>query len=439
MPQLVFLTFLLGLTTGKATVSLQADASIASIRLELGGRAAATMNRAPWTAEVDFGPELIPQRLVAIGYDADGKEVARTSQDVNLPRGAAEVEILVKNEDGRPARAELVTRSRKHIEPSQGKLSLDEVPLPLGADFSANLPKVDWSHPHVLSAEMTFRDGEVARGETVLAGGLGQNVSSDLTPVLVTKKGRNDVPSLEGCFVLDGAPVRASVVEQTNPLVIFVKDPAPELPPLRGSGTAMWWLSTLEREYRLDPDTSARILWATPERYAAHGEPTYSLFSPTIDFSSTQFGVAWLLTRTLKPSPDGPRQFADAVGVAGLAAYQSGRRRAVILLLDEETPDLSLNSPATISRYLERLGVPLFVWSIGKTRPRGWGSVVDITSRYNLTTAVDAVKSALSKQSIVWVAADPLASLRIEGNDRCGLKPLATQLTKPDGNRRPAS
>lgn len=438
MPQLVFLTFFLGLTTGKAPVSLQADSSIASIRLELGGRAVATMTHAPWSTEIDFGTELTPQRLVAIGYDGKGREIARTSQDVNLPRGSAEVEILIKSDKGRPARAELVTRSRKHAEPAEAQISLDGDRLSVGADFSARIPDVDWTHPHVLSAEMTFRDGEVARTETIVAGGLGQTVSSDLTPVLVTKERRKSEPrDLDGCFVLDGAPVRANALEQTNPLVIIVKNPATELTPANRIPGA-WWFSPLEREYRFDPDTNARILWATPQLYTARDEPTYSLFPPTIDFSSTRFGVAWLLTRALKPPPDGPLRFADAVGVAGLAAFQSGRRRAVVLLL-EETPDLSLKSPAVVRRYLERLGVPLFVWSIGKLPSRGWGDVVDISSRYDLTSAVDAVKDALSRQRIVWVASDPLAALRIEGNDRCGLKPAANPSTKPDENRRPAS
>ena len=52
---------------------------------------------------------------------------------------------------------------------------------------------------------------------------------------------------------------------------------------------------------------------------------------------------------------------------------------------------------------------------------------------------LDAVKDALSKQRIVWVATDPLASLRVQANDRCGLKPAAVPVTKPDENRRPAS
>lgn len=424
MPQLVFLTLFLGLTSGKATVSLQADASIATIRLEIDGRVVATMNHAPWSAEVDFGPELVPQRLIAVGFDAAGKEIARASQDVNLPRNSAEVQIMVKSEKGHPSRAVLVAGSRKHTEPAEAQLSLDGNRLPIGADFSAALPATDWSRPHVLTAEMTFRDGETARGETIVTSGVGQTVTSDLTPLLVTKSRRGDPKSLAGCFAIDGADIRVSSLEQGNPLVILVKNPGSKSP----------WRFPSDREYPLDPDTSARILWVTPQQYAAKDEPAYSLFAPTTDFSATRFGVGWLLTRSLKPVPDGPRRFADAVGVAGLAAYQSGRRRAVVLLLDN-TADLSLNSPAVIQRYLARLGVPLFVWSVGKLSLRGWGNVVDITSRASLATAVDAVKDALSKQSVVWVAADPLATLRIQGNDRCGLKPL----TKPDESRRPAS
>jgi hypothetical protein len=428
MPQLVFLTLFLGLSSGKATVSLQADASIATIRLELDSRVVATIDHAPWSADVDFGPELMPQRLAAVGFDARGKEIARASQDVNLPRDVAEVEILVKSEKGHPSRAALIASSRKHAEPAEAQLSLDGNRLPLGTDFSAPLPATDWSRPHVLTAGMTFRDGETARGETIVSGGIGQTVTSDLTPVLVTRSRRGDPKSLDGCFTIDGAEIRGNSLEQGNPLVIIVKNPGSKSP----------WRFPSDREYPLDPDTSSRILWVIPQQYTAKDEPTYSLFAPTSDFSATRFGVGWLLTRSLKPVPDGPRQFADAVGVAGLAAYQSGRRRAVVLLLDN-TSDLSLHSPAVIQRYLARLGVPLFVWSIGKLSPRGWGNVVDITSRASLATAVDAVKDALKAQSVVWVAADPLATLRIQGNDRCGLKPLAAPVTKPDENRRPAS
>jgi hypothetical protein len=437
MPQLVFLTFLLGLTTGQATVSLQADPAIASIRLELDGHAAATIDDAPWTASVDFGSELIPQRLIAIGYDASGHEIARTSQDVNLPRAAAEVEILVKNEGGRPARAELVARNRKHSKPASAKLTLDGDTVPIGSDFVAKLPSVEWQQPHVLSAELQFEDGEIARREIAVSGGLGQTVSSDLTPVLVTNLRRSEPDKLDGCFSVDGAPLRVNALERSNALVIVVKDPSGNLlPTARTPGG--WSPGPLQRELELDPDTSQRILWATPQQFAAHDEPTYSLFQPSIDFSATKFGMLWILTRLLKPAPDGPRRLADAVGVAGLAAYQSGRRRAVVLLLDE-APDLSLISPAVIRRYLERLGVPLFVWSIGKVPPRGWGNVVDISTRYKVATAVAALKDTLNRQRIAWIPSDPLASLRVEVNERCGLKPVALPVTKPDASRRPAS
>lgn len=51
-----------------------------------------TLDRPPWSAQVDFGPELTPQALVVIGFDANGVEIARASQSLNLPRPVAEVD-----------------------------------------------------------------------------------------------------------------------------------------------------------------------------------------------------------------------------------------------------------------------------------------------------------------------------------------------------------
>jgi hypothetical protein len=434
MPQLIFLTFFLGLTTGTGTVTLQADPAIASIRLEIDGRKVATIDHAPWSAEIDFGPELIPRNLVAIGYDPRGIEIARTSQVVNLPRAIAEVDILVKNQNGRPARVQLVGSHRKHSKPVESKLSIDGTPVLVDGDFKASLPILEWSQPHVLSAEMHFTDGEVARREVVLEGGIGQRVSSDLTPVLVDA-GRNGEPkSLDACFTLEGSPVRVNAIEKTNPLVIVVKDPDM-------SGYRNRWMAQRESDMPLDRDTSQRILWATAQRFSAADEPTYLLFSPTIDVPASHYGIPWLLTRSLEPRPPRatPRLFADAVGVAGLVAYESGRRRAVVLLLSNT--ESSRLTPAVVRRYLERLGVPLFVWSMERASTNtAWGPVVDISTRWNLERAVSAVANTLKTQRIAWVATDPLTSLRIEGNDRCGLKPVARiPATEPAASPRPAS
>ena len=420
----------------------------------------ATIEHAPWSARVDFGPDLIPQDLVAIGYDGRGVVVARTSQTLNLPRPVAEVEIAI-SENARPVVVELIGRHRTHEVPREATLSLDGALVRVSKDFRANLPELDWSRPHVLSAEMRFADGQVARRETVLNGGFSDSIGSEVTPVLVTMTGKQQPKSLEGCFAVDGAALRTSALERTSALVILVKDPDATVvrsklhPVVAGrarwnrkaagwearqqepitEGLREWWNSrALLRELRLGGDTTKKILWPVSKQFGAPGEPSYQLFEPSNEVQASKGGMSWLLTRQVTPPPPStqPRQFADAVAVAGVAALARGTRRAVVLLLGS-TPDASSNTPASVRRYLETIGVPLFVWSVEGPRPDlagSWGAVDDISTTAGLEHAVARLDRALAEQRIAWVATYPLAALRIEGNDSCGLKPVARTIAQ---------
>ncbi len=110
-----------------------------------------------------------------------------------------------------------------------------------------------------------------------------------------------------------------------------------------------------------------------------------------------------------------------------MSTLERGRRRAVILVLSK-TPDRSLYSPPVVRRYLEEVGVPLFVWSADGRRPElvnTWGQVDDISTTAGLQAAVWRLNDSLARQRIVWVAADPLKALSAEGAERCGLTPTA--------------
>src|SRR5258706_5971927 len=126
MPQVVFLSLFLGLITGTQSVVLQVDAAVKSVRIELRGREVARLDKAPWSANVDFGTALTPGQLTAIAFDKGGQEIARTSQLINLSRPAAEIEIVVKSEGGQPAEVELVGRHRLHQTPTSAKLLIDD-------------------------------------------------------------------------------------------------------------------------------------------------------------------------------------------------------------------------------------------------------------------------------------------------------------------------
>jgi len=122
-----------------------------------------------------------------------------------------------------------------------------------------------------------------------------------------------------------------------------------------------------------------------------------------------------------------PRQFADAVAVAGLRTLIDGRRRAVVLLLSVR-PDASGLKPAAVRHYLAAIGVPLFVWSLATPRPEvaaAWGEIDDISTSEGLRRATDRLRETLAQERIAWLAVEPLTALRVEAKESCGVAPLA--------------
>ncbi len=413
MPQVIFLSLFLGLITGTQSVELQVDTEVKSVRIELRGREVARLDKAPWLARVDFGSELTPGDLTAIAFDGEGHEVGRISQLINLSRPPAEMEIIIKSEGQQPVEAELVGRHRLHKAPKTAKLLLDNTVVRVGRDFRARLPNVDWSHPHLVSAEVEFEDGEIAKGDVAIQAGFSGTAGSELAPMLVMTSGNKQPDSLDGCFSASGAPLRATAIENGDAFVVMVKDPATHPP---------------SADLRFDPGTALRILWPVPRPINAPGEPTAIAFPQSVNHGNVS-SVSWLLSQRLSPapSPTEPRQFTDAVAVAAMSSLERGRRRAVILVVSK-APDRSLYSPLVVRRYLDEVGVPLFVWSADRARPdlsAAWGWIDDISTTAGLQAAVGRLNDMLSRQRIVWVAAGPLAALGAEGTERCGLTPVA--------------
>ena len=156
----------------------------------------------------------------------------------------------------------------------------------------------------------------------------------------------------------------------------------------------------LEKEDRL------RFIWPMPRAIAT--SPGAQLFDRSRDFTGSDAGLAWLLTRVEHPEQH-PREvhLADAAAVAGLEATASGSRRAVVLVLGNETADGSHHSPASIRRYLQAIRVPFTVWSLKSlsTQPlaKGWGDVEDVSSAGRLEKAIERLKANLASQRVVWM------------------------------------
>jgi hypothetical protein len=425
---LIFITLFLGIVSGKQGIELQGDTNIASIRLVLAGQEIARLTQPPWRTEIDLGSNLVPRELEAIGYDAKGNEVGRASQVLNLPKPAAEVQIVL-GEDG----VQLRWTNLEYAKPKSASVTFDGAPLRVDSDFRAPLPVyMDRKRPHVIDAEMRFVDGVVARREEVLVGTrFSDTAETQLTPVLLTETSVQHPASYDGCFSIDGAPVRVAVLEKEKARVIFVQDPDPQqtahaLDPT-GRASNPFTRKEVARWLHFDDDTVEEILWPVVQRFSDPSGRTVSrLFAHSRDFESGR-GVMALLTASMRAGIDLPRQYADAVAVAGIQALDGGRRRAVVLIVSDRA-DASKADPRTVQRYLASVGVPLLVWSPADVTPgatSSWGAVEDISTLDHLHAAVNRLRSTLAAQRIAWIHTDAFSALRIKADERCGFATVA--------------
>jgi hypothetical protein len=432
---MVFVTVFLGLVSGVQTVDLRTDTAVRSITITLGGHEVGSLHQPPWHARVDFGAEIEPRELVATGYDARGDEIARATQLINLPHPVAELAIVHVRDRNEASAIELLWHHRQQANPSRVSMTLDGARLPVEKSYRAALPKLDSSRPHILAAEMRFNDGAVARAELIIDSGTGfsDSIGTQLTPIALTETGPQRDATLEGCFTASGVAVRTAAVEKTNALVIIVKDPdASEaeavLDPkgrLRRRGEEA---AALRHQMQLDPETTEWIIFPIGAHLGATGQRATTLFLPSKYIPASEGGMPWLLTRRFQRIEDAmPRQFADAVAVAGLRTLNPGRRRAVVLLLGRR-PDTSTLTPMSVRHYLAAIGVPFFVWSLTGPRPDlagTWGEVDDISTSEGMRMATDRLRATLAGQRVAWVAADPLTALRVEAKEGCGVVPIA--------------
>jgi hypothetical protein len=430
-PQLVFLTLFLGLISGSQRIALQPGSEITSIRILLDGRQVAALQHAPWSVTVDFGASIVPADLVAIGYDARGDELARTSQALNLPRPVAELVIAVKNDtNGTPVSAELRWEHLMSAKPAKCSLKVDGKTVPLDSKFRARLPRLDIDKPHIVAASMQFEDGLISHRELVIGGGVGDTADALLTPVAVRESGGRVPPNPGSCFTSGGSAVRVSAIEKGRALVIVVLDPDPRdaekvLDPRLSPGTMGPGVIEVQRLISLPSGTWMQLLWPLAERHKTTSNSSAVMFPPSTYVESGKAGLMWFLTRAYSGRIDEnePRLFADAAGVAGLDAITGGNRRAVVVVLDHQK-DRSSHDPAAIRAYLSTIGVPLYVWSVSGPQP-AWGEVDDISSPAKLKVAANRLRDDLETQRVAWLATDAVAALRVQPTGRCSLTPLA--------------
>lgn len=433
--QIAFVTLFLGLVLGPHPVELAVEGPVASVELMLDGAVAGRIEKPPWRGKIDFGSALIPHELVARALDAEGREVARARQWVNLARPAAEVEIVLEGA-GNPPKARLTWQSRTGEQPRSIHLSLDGRPLTLGPDGRAALPAYDPESAHVLSAELYFPSNVVARRDVVFGGKYGSEVSTDLTAVPVrVRRGKLTEASMRGRLLAGGAggaggtPLAVAAVEKGPAEVFMVRDlgageALDELGDVKKrrtvQGQGMGQRLSIEHDYLryeigLRREDEVRFVYPVPRTYFASGQRA-ELFDWSRAFTLRDGGMHWLLTRLEAPTgAPGDQRLADAVAVAGVQALSGSRPRAVVLVVGAAPEDASRCDPATVRQYLASVRVPLFVWSVAKPVENNaapapgspslaaWGKVEDVSTVTRLRAAVARLRDELESQRIVWV------------------------------------
>lgn len=409
---IAFVTLLLGLISGVYPIEVTVGGVVTAVEYRLDGVPVARREGPPWVAPVDLGSALRPRELTVVALGAGGQEIARASQWLNLPRPPAEVEIVLeKGAEGRPGAAQLTWQSVRGVKPATVGLTLDGEPLKVDGAGRGLLPKVDLKVLHVLTAELWFPPGLLARKDVAFGGEYGSEVSTELTAVPVRLRPGVALPAPEGLqewFTAAGQPVSAVAVEEGPGKLIVVRVPTgrevlDELVPRLRRPT----LPALRSKMRLGEDDRICFLSLYVSRFRGSKVPS-ELFDLSTELTRADGGLFWLLSnrRLLKEAHGPALRIADAVAVAGLQATADNRRRAVVLVLGGSVRDSSRYSPETVRRYLESIHVPLFIWYLyGSPTPaaRGWGGGEDVSTLEKLEQAVDRLRTALDSQRIVWL------------------------------------
>lgn len=416
LAEIVFLSRILGLAAGEQHVSVQVDAKVSKVDVLRDGQRIAVMQAPPWKTVVNLGPELKPQELTVVAYDAQGYERGRDTQTINVARPPAELGILLDRTADDRVTATIRWSHFAHEDPRHVEVKLDGRVIGKGrAKSTFPLGTVD-SELHVLGVEATFNEGIRSRREIVFGGGYSEQLPAELTPVVVRQ--RRDAPKGPAtCFRSGDKRIPSAPIEQGPGTALFI---------LNGSRSVERENSGDHRSASLFRIQNAEIRIVHPvAQKIEHAAGSTRLFDSTVidGVNGTQRLV--MVART----PYGVARIADAVGSAALRALRGGQRRVIVVMIGlNPAVDHSFNPPDVVRRYLKRVGVPLRVWSLTGERPDlsdSWGEVIDVSTSAKLLAATEDLRKELDSQRLAWLPVAPLEAFRVTATADCAYEPLA--------------
>lgn len=412
---IAFATIFLGLVLGVKDVELVVGDGVATVEVVLNGSSQGRVSEEPWRVECDFGDELVPLEMVAIARDAENREVGRARQWINLPQPPAQVTVAIEGAaGGKEAMARLSWESRAGARPQSFEISFDGTPLEVDDPEHFVLPPHDPRQLHFLRVELRFSDNVASVAEVTFGGTYADQVSTELTAVPVLgKKGKvKKLAAQGGLLTKDGEPLEVVAVEEGAGQVVVVPDSRvytalDELSRYRFEGyhPLSERAAKLRGFARLGSKHFVKVMWPVVQHQPGMRQQ-FDLFPTSYAYGKDDGGLYFALFHAFQDPSVGVERLADAVAVAGLHAAELRQRRAVILLLGGPAPgeDPSQLSPGQSRRYLERLRIPFFVWSLAGEKDAGpWGEAVDVSELGHFEDAADGIKRHLDRQWLVWL------------------------------------
>lgn len=418
-----FVSLFLGLVVGYQTVALKVAEPVARVEILLDGHQVTAFDTPPWRGQIDLGRELQPHELTAVAFDDTGVELDRTSQWLNLPRQPAETTILLERDlETQQQTARVSWKSLAGDQPSAVRVEFDGRDLDFEDPRTIPLPPYDPELLHFLRVELDFAGFVSSSAEITFGGAYADQVNAELTAFPVQLAGRKKLPTeaeLQDGFLARGRPLRVAAVERGTVDLLVVRDqgawaelrrirtealtaPAPFIARDLSTYERRGWFRAEQAGWRA---WTFQFLWPVPRRLDS-GSGTYDLFSHSAKHAASTGSLhGWLTTLEQPAEWTGAQRLADAVAIAAVTAAGGNRRRAVLLVLGEESRDASDASAASVRRYLQNLAVPLFVWTVDPAAngDSPWGPATEVSSPKLMSRATSKLFRALESQAIVWL------------------------------------
>lgn len=437
---IAFVTFFLGIATGVHTVELSAASAVARVELYVDGTKAADVGP-PFTATIDLGPEIAPRELVAVAFDATGNRLGEARQQVNRATSDAEAGFALERDGtGRVLAARLFWRCPVSPKPTSISASFDGRPLKVTNPERIPIPSHGAGSEHILVADLTFDGGLTATAVASFGGKNRGDETKELTALAVRLSPGARFPKradrMDGWFQLDGRSLAVAAVEEGPVEIVFVmagraqedlkrlsadlvrededqreaEQRTARTSPFGGSAGRVLEVPRLSHRtptsaLELPAGSRFHFTRTTPRVIAGPREVTWAF--PTSAVFTPRDGTFLFLGKDVflgeEPSP--PR-IAEAIAASGLAATRRERRRAVVLLLGTDARDAGDLDAPRVRRYLERLRVPLHVWRVALIAPpaaKDWPGAAEAMTTRGLGRAMDALRTDLASQRVVWV------------------------------------